>query len=385
MADALRTEEELLLQRTVADFADQELAPRAAGIDERQEFPWDGIRGMAALGLFGIGIDPEYGGSGGGSRLSSIAVEEIARVCAATSVVYIAHHSLAMQTISAFGNDEQKRWLLPPMVAGERLGAFCLSEPATGSDAAGIQTTAARSGGGYILNGSKNFITNGSVAETLVVFATTDREKRHRGVNAFVVERGARGVDAQPMSGKMGLRASDTAQIYFSDVEASERDRLGDEDQGFRAAMWVLDASRISIAAQAVGIAQGALDAAAKYATEREAFGRPIAELQAIQFMIADMATRVSAARLLTHHAAARKENGQTFTGESAQAKLFASEAATFCADRALQVHGGYGYFHPALVERAYRDAKVTEIYEGTSEIQRLIIARQVLQAARGA
>ncbi len=315
MADALRTEEELLLQRTVADFADQELAPRAAGIDERQEFPWDGIRGMAALGLFGIGIDPEYGGS----------------------------------------------------------------------DAAGIQTTAARSGGGYILNGSKNFITNGSVAETLVVFATTDREKRHRGVNAFVVERGARGVDAQPMSGKMGLRASDTAQIYFSDVEASERDRLGDEDQGFRAAMWVLDASRISIAAQAVGIAQGALDAAAKYATEREAFGRPIAELQAIQFMIADMATRVSAARLLTHHAAARKENGQTFTGESAQAKLFASEAATFCADRALQVHGGYGYFHPALVERAYRDAKVTEIYEGTSEIQRLIIARQVLQAARGA
>jgi len=381
MADVLLTEEELLLRRTVAEFADRELAPVASGIDERQEFPWTAVKGMAALGLYGIWVDPDYGGSGGGSKQSAVAVEEIARVCAATSVIYIAHHSLAMQTIHRFGSDEQKRRFLPPMVAGERLGAFCLSEPATGSDAAGIQTTATRSTDGYVLNGSKNFITNGSVADTLVVFATTDREKRHRGVNAFVVDRGAVGVSAQRMPGKMGLRASDTAMIYFDGVEVSDADRLGEEDQGFRIAMYVLDASRIGVAAQAVGIAQGALDAAARYATERQAFGKPIAELQAIQFMIADMATRTSAARLLTHYAAVRKDNGQPFTGEAAQAKLFASETATFCADRALQVHGGYGYFQPALVERAYRDAKVTEIYEGTSEIQRLVIARQVLQA----
>ena len=384
MADLLLTEAELLLQRTVASFADQELAPRAAEIDERQEFPWESLKGLAALGLFGVGIDTAYGGSGGGSSETAVVVEEIARVCAATSVIYVAHLSLAMQTIHTYGTEEQKQRFLPAMVAGEALGAFCLSEPATGSDAAGIQTTAVRSGNAYTLNGSKNFITNGSVAENLVVFATTDRSKRSRGVNAFVVGRSAKGVVTQSMPGKMGLRASDTSQVFLDNVEVGEENRIGDEDQGFRVAMGVLDASRIGIAAQAVGIGQGALDAAVRYAVGREAFGSPIAELQAVQFMIADMATRVSAARLLTRHAAALKENSLPFAKESSQAKLFASETATFCADRAVQIHGGYGYFHPTLVERAYRDAKVTEIYEGTSEIQRLVIARHVLQGVGG-
>ena len=380
MADVLLTEEELMLKKAVAEFANKELAPKAAAIDASEEFPWENVKGMADLGLFGINIDQAYGGSGGDYKQLAIVIEELARVCASTSVIHIAHLSLAAQTIHTFGTEEQKMTFLPSLVSGEKLAAFCLSEPSTGSDAAGIQTTAVRKNDNYVLNGSKNFITNGSVAKTLVVFATSDTSKRSRGVNAFVVDRDTKGVAAEQMHGKMGLRASDTAMVYFDNVEIPERNRLGEEDQGFKLAMLSLDASRISIAAQAVGIAQGAYEAAVRYALERQAFSKPIAEIQAIQFFLADMSTRIDAARLLTHQAAALKENGQPYIKASSHAKLFASETATFCADKAVQIMGGYGYFQPAIPERAYRDAKVTEIYEGTSEVQRIVIARQLLK-----
>jgi alkylation response protein AidB-like acyl-CoA dehydrogenase len=384
MTDILLTEEDRMLQRTVADLADKEIEPRAAEIDESEEFPWENIKALASLGLMGMTIDPEYGGGGAGYKQLAIAIEEIARACAATSVSHIAHLSLASATIDRFGTEGQKRRFLPSLTAGEKLAAWCLSEPSSGSDAAGIQTTATRQNGGYILNGSKNFITNGSIADTLVVFATTDRSQRAKGVIALVVERDTKGVDAQPMHGKMGMRASDTAQIFFDNVAVPEENRLGEEDEGFKAAMLILDSSRISIAAQSVGIARAAYEAAVAYARERKTFGKPIAEHQAIQFMIADMATRIDAARLLTLRAAVLKDNGEPYIQASSEAKLFASETATFCADRAVQVHGGYGYFKPTVVERVFRDSRVLEIYEGTSEVQRLVIARQVLAQLGG-
>ena len=384
MTDILLNEEDRMLQRAVAEMADKEIAPRAAEIDETEEFPWENFKALASLGLMGMTIDPEYGGGGAGYKQLAIAIEEIARACAATSVSHIAHLSLASATIEQFGTEGQKRRFLPPLTSGEKLAAWCLSEPSTGSDAAGIQTTAIRQNGGYILNGSKNFITNGSIADTLVVFATTDRGKRAKGVVALVVERDTKGVDAQPMHGKMGMRASDTAQIFFDNVAVPGENRLGEEDGGFKVAMLILDSSRISIAAQSVGIARAAYEAAVAYARERQTFGRPIAFHQAIQFMIADMATRIDAARLLTLRAAALKDNGEPYIQASSEAKLFASATATFCADRAVQVHGGYGYFKPTVVERLFRDSRVLEIYEGTSEVQRLVIARQVLMQLGG-
>ena len=384
MTDILLTEEDRMLQRAVAELADREIAPQAAELDESGEYPWENLKALASLGLMGMTVDPEFGGGGTGYKQLAIAIEEVSRACAATSVSHIAHLSLACRTIDQFGTEGQKRRFLPPLASGEKIAAWCLSEPSTGSDAAGIQTTASRQNGGYVVNGSKNFITNGSVADTLVVFATTDRSKRARGVVALVLERGMKGLEAQPMHGKMGMCASDTAQVYFDNVAVPEENRLGEEDGGFKAAMLVLDSSRISIAAQGVGIARGAYEAAVAYARERHTFGRPIADHQAIMFMIADMATRIDAARMLTLRAAALKDNGEPYIRASSEAKLFASETATFCADRAVQIHGGYGYFRPAAVERAYRDSRVLEIYEGTSEVQRLVIARQVLAEMGG-
>ena len=378
--DILLNEEERLLQQTVRDYVDKEIAPKAAELDESGAFPWENMRGLAALGLTGLAIDPEYGGSGGTYRQIAIAVEEIARGCGATSVTFIAHHSLATQSIYQLGTEEQKKRFVPPLVSFEKVGSFCLTEPGSGSDAAALATSAVKKDGHYILNGSKLFITNGDVADTFVVFATHDRSLRARGISALVVERGSKGLTTNPQHGKMGMRASSTAEVVFEDCPTPEENRLGEEGGGFIAAMRVLDSSRIAISAQCVGIAQAAFEAAVRYAKHRESFGKPIADFQAIQWMIADMATSIDAARLLTLRAATLRDQGLPFTTEASMAKLFAAQVATDSASKAVQIHGGYGYFSPNPVERYFRDARVLEIYEGTSEIQRLVISRNILQ-----
>ena len=377
----LLSEDELLLRNTVRDFADQELAPRAAGYDESGEFPWDNFRGLAALGLLGLTVDESYGGSGGTQRQLAIALEEVARGCAATSVIYIAHLSLCAQFIHRFGTEGQKRRFIPPLARGEKLGAFALTEPGSGSDAAALRTTAARSDGHYLVNGAKLFITNAVDADTFVVVASHDLSLRTRGIDALIMERDTKGLAVNPQHGKMGMRASSTAEVVFDNCSVPEENRLGGEGEGFRETMQVLNASRISIAAQAVGIAQAAYEAAVRYAKQREAFGQQLAEFQAIQWMIADMATNIDAARLMVHRAAALVDEDAPFVTEASMAKLFASKVAVEAADKAVQIHGGAGYFAPTPVERYFRDAKVTEIYEGTSEIQRLIIARNILRS----
>ena len=379
MSDLVLSEEELLLKSTVREFADQELAPRAAAYDESGQFPWDNVRGIAALGLFGLTIDEEYGGSGGTTRQLAVAVEEIARGCAGTSVVYLAHLSLCTQLIHMFGTEGQKKRFVPPLARGEKIGAFALTEPGSGSDAAAMRTTATKSNGRYLLNGTKLFITNAEQADTIVVLATRDPGLRAQGVDALVVEKGARGLTINPQHGKMGMRASSTAELVFEDCPVPEEDRLGEEGEGFRQAMLALDASRISTGAQAVGIARAAYEASLQYAKQRQAFGRHLADFQAIQWMIADMATSIDAARLLVYRAATLRDKGVPFATEASMAKLFASRVAVESADKAVQIHGGTGYFAPTPVERHYRDAKVTEIYEGSSEIQRLVIARDLL------
>jgi len=381
MTEMLYTEEELILKKTIRNFANSEIAPMVAENDRTEKFPYKAISDLATLGIYGIGIDENYGGVGGNSQQSSIVVEEIARVCAASSVTYVAHHSLAMYAIHHFGSEQQKEKFLPNMVNAKSLGAFCLTEPATGSDVAGIETTAYLKEKKYTVNGTKIFITNGSLAEIYVVFAKTYQEKGTKGINAFIIEKSSsNGIESHYMQGKMGLRASDTSQIFFTNVTVPKENLLGKDGDGFKIAMAVLDSSRISVAAQAVGIAQGALESALNYSKIRETFGQSISNFQSIQFMLADMSTKIDAARLMTRHASQLKDKGFQYTKEASEAKLFASECASYCADKAVQIHGGYGYFQPSYPERAYRDAKVTEIYEGTSEIQRLIIARQILK-----
>lgn len=381
MSDMLLTEDELLLKNMVRELADEELAPRAAAYDANAEFPWDNVRRIAELGLFGLTIDEKYGGSGGTNRQLAIVVEEIARGCAATSVIYIAHLSLCTQFIHMFGTEEQKQQFIPSLAKGEKMGAFALTEPGSGSDSGAMRTTSTKSNGQYKLNGSKLFITNATEADTFVVMASHDRSLRTHGIDAFIVERDSEGFSVNPQGGKMGMRASTTSELVFEDCPVPEENRLGDEGEGFRETMAVLNASRIGIAAQCVGIAQAAYEAAVSYAKQREAFGQHLADFQGIQWMIAEMATNVEAARLLVHHAATLIDNGLPFVTEASMAKLFASRIAVDSADKAVQIHGGAGYFAPMPVERYFRDAKVTEIYEGTSEIQRLIIARNILQA----
>ena len=373
------TEEERLLKATVQEFADQELAPRAGYYDEHGEFPWENVRKMAELGLFGLTIDEEYGGSGGTSRQLAVVAEEIARGCGATSVVYIAHLALCAQFITMYGTEGQKQRFVPPLARAETIGAFALTEPESGSDAAAMRTTVTRSDGHYVLNGTKQFTTNAVEAGTFVVLATHDRELRSRGVDALVLEHDTPGLTINPQHGKMGMRGSSTAELVFEDCAVPEENRLGPEGEGFRETMQVLNASRIPIAAQCVGIARAAYEASVQYAKQRQAFGKPLADFQSLQWKIADMATEIDAARLLVLRAATLKDQGQPYATEASMAKLFASRVAVECADRAVQIHGGTGYFAPTPVERYYRDAKVTEIYEGTSEIQRLIIARSLL------
>ena len=379
MPDPMLNEEERMLQTLVRDFADRELAPRAREVDEREEFDWQNWQGMARLGLTGIAIDPQLGGSGGGYRQVAIAVEEVARGDSAASTGLIAHLSLGTSTMYRFGNEEQKQRFIPSLASGKSVAAWALTEPGGGSDAAALQTSAEQRDGTWFLNGSKMFITNADVAESMVVFANQDRSQGYRGISAFVVPQGAPGMTVTPLHGKMGMRASSTNEIVFQNTPVPGENLLGEEGRGFRYAMEILDSSRIIIAAQCVGIGQAALEEGVRYAQQRESFGRPIAQHQAVQFMLADMATAVHAARTCTMQAATLKDDGQPYINEASIAKLIASEMCVNVSSQALQVHGGYGYFKDSPVERLFRDARVTTIYEGTSEVQRLLIARQTL------
>ena len=380
MPDLILTEEEQMLQTTLRGFVDQEIAPKAKESDERAEFQWEQWRGLAGLGLMGLGIDTKYGGSGPASyRQVSITAEEVARGDASASVSWLAHLALGVSSIDAFGSEDQKQRLLPPLTTGQGVAAFGLTEPGGGSDAAALQTTATERDGTYFLNGSKMFITNASVAQSIVVFATQDRSMGYKGVSAFVVQKDSPGLTINPMHGKLGMRSSTTDEIVFQDTPVPSENLLGVEYRGFNQAMEILTSSRIIIAAQSVGIGQSALEAAVRYAQQRQSFGKPIAQHQAIQFMLADMAAEVHAARVITMNAATLKDAGQPFLQEASIAKLMASEMCIRAADKAVQIHGGSGYFREAGVERILRDARVTTIYEGTSEVQRLLIARQLL------
>ena len=379
--DALYTDEERLLRSTIREFAEAELAPLADRWDANEEFPWESVDALKRMELMGMTLSPEVGGAGMSYAELVIVSEEIARVCMTTSTTHLTHISLSEATIDRFGNEEQRKRYLPKMASGEHLGAFGLTEPSSGSDASDMQTTATRKGDDcYALNGAKIFTTNGAEADVMVVFTSHDRSAGSRGTTAFIVEKGMKGFETKPMHGKMGIRGSGTANVYFNDCEVPLANRLGEEGDGFKIAMSIIDSSRIALATQSVGLAQGALDAAVRYVQQRETFGKPLKDHQAIQFMLADMATQVEAARLLTRQSAQLKDAGLPHGKESAMAKLFASEAAHFCTDKAVQIHGGYGLFRENPVERMYRDQRVTEIYEGTSEVQRMVISRAVLK-----
>ena len=380
MPDLILTEEEQMLQTTVRDFVDREIAPRAKEADEKGEFQWESWRGLADLGLTGLGIDTKYGGSGpAGYRQVSIAAEEVARGDASTSVSWLAHLALGTACVDRFGTDEQKERLLTPLASGDAVGAFALTEPSGGSDAAALQTTATEKDGTFFLNGSKMFITNASVASTIVVFATEDRSKGYKGISAFLVQKDSPGLTINPMHGKLGMRSSTTDEIVFQDTPVNSNNLLGERGRGFNHAMEILTQSRIIIAAQSVGIGQSALEAAVRFAQLRETFGNPISQHQGIQFMLADMAVGVHSSRVATMNAASLMDADQPFIQEASIAKLMASEMCIEVANKAIQIHGGAGYFQEAGVERIFRDARVTTIYEGTSEVQRLLIARQLM------
>jgi butyryl-CoA dehydrogenase len=367
------------LRALVREFAENEVAPGAAERDEAERFDRELFDKMAEIGLTGIPWPEEYGGAGMDFLGYVIAVEELSRVCASTGVCLSAHTSLAGWPIYKFGTEEQKQKYLRPMAEGKWLGASGLTEPGSGSDAAGMRTTAKKDGDSYILNGSKIFITNGGPAEVYVVFALTDPEKRTRGITAFIVEKGTPGFTIGKKEKKMGIRASTTVELVFDNCRIPAENRLGEEGFGFKIAMMTLDGGRNGIAAQAVGIAQGAYELARNYARERKQFGKPIADQQAIQFKLADMATKIEAARLLTYQAAWLESQGLPYGKASAMSKVFASDTAMEVTTEAVQVFGGYGFIREYPVERYMRDAKITQIYEGTNEIQRLVIARNIL------
>ena len=379
MSGVFLTEDEQLLRLAVRELADKELAPRASRYDQNEEFPWENLRRMAEMGLFGLTIDEAYGGSGGTVRQLAVVIEELARGCGATSVIYIAHLALCAQYINRFGSERQKRELLTPLVSLDSVGAFALTEPGAGSDAASIRTSLSRVDGHFLLNGTKLFTTNAVEADTFVVLATRDPEQGTKVIDAVVVERDTPGFTINPQHGKMGMRGSSTAELLFEGCRIPEENRLGGEGAGWVQTMDVLNASRVGIAAQCVGLAQAAYEASVQYARQREAFGRQLSGFQSVQWTLADMATEIDAARLLVYRAASLLDDGAPFVTEASMAKLFASRVAVECADRAVQLHGGTGYFAPTTAERLYRDARVTEIYEGTSEVQRMIISRGIL------
>jgi alkylation response protein AidB-like acyl-CoA dehydrogenase len=375
------TDDQRLMIEGVREFAQGEIAPRAREMDEQATIPPEILTQMRELGLFGAAIPEAYGGIGLDTVTYAGIIEEIARASGGVSIVLGVHSSVSAHPLMQFGSEEQRRRFLPDMARGE-IGAFCLSEPAHGSDAGAVQTSAVREGDAYVLNGQKVFVTNGAIARFYLVLARTDpeAEPKHRGTSTFFVERDTPGLSLGRKEEKMGLRASDTMEVFLEDCRVPAANLIGAEGQGFKIAMQALDVGRIGVASQAIGIAQAAFEEARRYARERHQFGQPLIHFQAIQNKLADMATRIEAARLLVHHAAWRKDRNLALTRASAEAKLFASEMSTWVTHQALQIHGGYGYMKEYAVERYYRDARVTEIYEGTSEMQRLVIARTLLR-----
>jgi len=381
--DLLMSEDERMIQTTVREFADRDLKARAREFDEKEEFSWDSWKGMSNLGLSGIGIDPALGGGGGTHRQMVIAIEEVSRGDASAAVSLIAHRCLGLQTIYQFGSEEQKSRYVPAAARGEQIMAWALTEPGSGSDAAALQTSAVKRQGFYYLNGSKLFTTNGDIADAIVVFASHDRKLKHKGVSAFIVDRDTPGLQINKQYGKMGIRGSTTVEINFENTKVPVENRIGVEGSGFSYAMNILDSSRIVIAAQCVGIAQAAFESAVRYAQQRQTFGKPISEHQAIQFALADMGTDIFASRSMTFLAATLEDQGLPYLEEASMAKLYASEACFRVATKAVQIHGGYGYFKESDVERHFRDARVTSIYEGTSEVQRIVIGRQIVDRYR--
>jgi butyryl-CoA dehydrogenase len=377
------TEEQTMLRDMCRQFAREELLPRAGEMDERAEFPREQVARMAELGLLGVTVPTDYDGAGMDNVSYALAVEEISAGCASCGVIMSVNNSLVCDPIVKFGSEEQKKRWLPELAPGKILGCFALSEPSTGSDAAAQKTSAVLDGDKWVLNGSKNFVTNGNDAQLCIVFAMGDKSKGVKGINAYLVPMDVNGVSVAKNEKKLGIKASSTSQINLDDVRLGRDSLLGQEGKGFKIAMSALDGGRIGIATQALGIARQALEEARDYALERNAFGGPIANLQAIQFMLADMATEVDAARLLIWRAASLKDAKQRFTAESAMAKLYASEMSNRVTNKALQIFGGYGYCKDYPAERHLRDARITEIYEGTSEVQRLVIARSVLSAGK--
>jgi len=374
------SEEHIMIQKAARDFAQNELLPGVIERDEKQEFPAEQIKKMGELGFMGMMVDPKYNGGGMDSISYVLAMEEISKIDASASVCMSVNNSLYCWGVETFGTEEQKEKFLKPAATGEKLGAFLLSEPEAGSDATSQRTTAEDKGDHYLVNGIKNWITNGNTASFYIVIAQTDVEKKHRGINAFIVEKDSEGVEVGAKENKMGIRGSDTHSISFQDVKVPKENRIGEDGFGFKFAMKILSGGRIGIAAQALGIASGAYELALKYSKERKAFGTEISNHQAIQFKLADMATTIEAARLLCLKAAFLKDSGQDYTQAAAMAKMYASDHAQWITNEAVQIHGGYGYVKEFHVERLMRDAKITQIYEGTSEIQRIVIARGLLK-----
>lgn len=382
--DLTFTDEQKMLQEMVRNFAQKELAPVAAQLDEESKFPSEAVKKLSELGLMGIMVPPELGGAGMDPVSYVIVLEEIAAACASTAVTLSVNNSLYLDCLMRHASDAQKKKHIPDFAQGKKLGAYALSEPGTGSDAANQRTTAVPKGNSYILNGTKNFITNGPNADAMIIFAMTDKEKRHKGISAFIVEKDSPGYKVGKIEKKLGIRASSTSEIVLDNCEVPKDNILGKEGDGFAIAMATLDGGRIGIAAQATGIARAAFEVAAKYSTQREAFGKPICDFEGIQWKISDMAMNIDAARLLMHRAAWMKGRKMRYTKEAAMAKLFASEMAMMVTKEAIQVLGGYGYCKEYPVERYFRDAKITEIYEGTSEVQRIVIAKNVLKEIVG-
>ncbi len=382
--DFTYTEDQKMLQKMVRDIATKEFKERAKEIDKTHRFPHENVEMLAEAGLMGLTLDPEYGGGGMDYICYSLAMEELSAVCAATGTIFSAHLSLCGMPINDWGTPEQKDKFLRPLCAGTKLGAFALSEPGNGSDAAGMRTEAKEDGDDYILNGSKAWISNGEKADIYLVLAQTDRAAKHKGVTAFLVEKGTPGFSFGKPEDKLGIRASSTTQLHFDNCRVPKANILSKPGDGFKIAMKTLDGGRIGMASQAIGIARAAFEESIHYANVREAFGQKILEFQAIQFKLADMSTDIEAARLLTYAAAVAHDKGEPFTRKAAQAKVFASEMAMKHTVQAIQIHGGYGYTTEYNVERYMRDAKITEIYEGTSEIQRIVIAKALQKEILG-
>lgn len=374
------SKEQEMVRAVVKEFTENEVKPIAAEIDVTERFPIENVKKMGKCHILGIPFPVEYGGAGGDEISYAIAVEELSKACATTGVICSAHTSLGSWPIYKFGNEEQKQKYLVPLAKGEHIGAFGLTEPNAGTDAAGQQTTAILDGDDYVLNGSKIFITNGGQADTYIILAMTDKSKGTRGISAFIVEKDYPGFSIGKIEEKMGIRASATTELIFQNCRVPKENLLGKEGEGFKIAMATLDGGRIGIAAQALGIAGGALDETVKYLKEREQFGRPIAKFQGLQWMVADMATEIDAARLLVYRAAFNKANNLPYSKEAAMAKLFAAETAMSVTTKCVQLFGGYGYTKDYPMERMMRDAKITEIYEGTSQVQQMVIAAAVLK-----